>query len=247
MATTTTEEFDVETFRNLIGKFDSNQAGGGDTAFRKAVILCTKYGVGFCEAVGMAFGQGDDRTADLEAENATLREDLEQTKQGGDELADALAQAKQTIAGLQNRQTQERGERHMGFKTGLKACFRHIWSFAQFRLLALTLMIEVAIVAPMGGLCLAAALFLFIAWGVAQCRKQSFGQTFMKSLVYFSVITVGGMVIDGLHGELNSPVGLIVLLLATLLTLSRLNEWLCEQVRMRVWESNGVRLVRGWF
>lgn len=244
---TTTEDFDLETFRTLVAKFGSNQAGGGDTAFRKAVILCTKYGLGFDEAAAMAFGRGDGRTAELEAENAELRAEVERRKQGGDELADALGQANQTIAALQNRQTQERGEGHAGFKAGLKACFRHIWSFAQFRLLALTLMIEVAIVVPMGGLCLLPVLCLFIAWGVAQCRKQSFGQTFMKSLVYFSVIAVGGMVIDGVHGEFNSPVGLIVLLLAMLLTLSRLNEWLCEQVRMRVWESNGVRLVRGWF
>ena len=52
----------------------------------KAVLLCAKCGLRFSEAIALAFGQDCERVAKLEAENAELR-------RGGDELADALAEA----------------------------------------------------------------------------------------------------------------------------------------------------------
>jgi DNA-binding XRE family transcriptional regulator len=248
MATTATEDFDLETFRNLVGKFDSNQAGGGDAAFRKAVILCTKYGLGFSEAAAMAFGQGDGNAAELEAENAELRAEVEQRKQGGDELADALGHAKQTIAALEHGQ--ERGEH----QTEIKALFRHAWEGPHFRLVRLTLMIAAVIMAagiteePMFSSHPLAAWFLLIvtaylfgSWSVALFRTYGFAQMLMKWVVYCSVVGVGCMALP------PSPVLLMVLLVAMVLTFSRLNEWLGKQVRMKVWESSRVRVVRAWF
>lgn len=251
MATITTEDFPVETFRTLVAKFNSDQAGGGDTAFRKSVILCAKYGLGFDEAAVMAFGQDDGRMAQLEAENAGLREEVERRKQGGDELADVLEREKEKVAALENGQTQER--RGEG-QTEFKAWFRHAWEGPQFRLVRLTLMIAAMIAAagiteePMFSSHSFAARFLFIvtvylfgSWSVALFRRYGFAQMLMKWVVYCSVVAVGCMALP------PSPALLVVLLVATVLTLSRLNEWLSEQVRMKVWESNRVRAVRGWF
>src|ERR1035437_8241024 len=102
MATTETENgFDVETFRNVVALFDSNNAGEAGNSFRKAVLVCAKNGLSFVDAVAEAYGQQGESASELEAENAELRAEVERLKQGGDQLADALESAQEKLAALQ--------------------------------------------------------------------------------------------------------------------------------------------------
>jgi len=64
---------------------------------------CSQNRNPFGEAMAEAFGQ-DNGAEQLEAENAKLRAEVEQRKQGGDQLADALDQAKEKIAELEKQE-----------------------------------------------------------------------------------------------------------------------------------------------
>src|SRR5271169_4199309 len=87
MATVRAETFDVETFGKTVALFDSNNAGEAENAFRKAVLMCAKNGLHFCEAAGKAFGQGDG------SEVAELQEQLQQQEaQQANELSEAAGE-----------------------------------------------------------------------------------------------------------------------------------------------------------
>ncbi len=130
---------------------------------------------------------------------------------------------------------------------------RRAWVFPQFRLLVLTAMIgagagaaeagQYTLARVLGPLCL----FVFGAWSVAHFRKRGLAQMLMKWLVYGSVLMAGGMLVDSVDAD-RRPVALVAVLAAALvLTLSKLSEWLGEKIRVHVWESDAVRVVRGWF
>lgn len=133
MATVRAANFDVETFGKTVALFDSNNAGEAENAFRKAVLMCARKGLRFCEAAGMAFGQGDG------GEVADLQDQLQRQEA---EHANQLTEAAEEIERL-------RAELAGGTPEGehvidLPGRLRRAWRFPQFRLLVLTLMIEAA-------------------------------------------------------------------------------------------------------
>src|SRR5579864_7268047 len=86
MATVKAEIFDAEMFAKLVAMFDSNNAGEADNAFRKAVLMCAKNGLRFCDAAGMAFGQDGGEVAELQDQ---LRQ---QEAEHADQLTEAAAE-----------------------------------------------------------------------------------------------------------------------------------------------------------
>ena len=90
MATTTKNGLDVDAFREVLAGIDLKNPAKAELAVRKGVLMCAESGLSFGDACAEAYGQDDGRTAELETENATLRDEVERRKQGGDELADAL-------------------------------------------------------------------------------------------------------------------------------------------------------------
>lgn len=247
MATARAETFDVETFGKLIALFDSNNAGEVEAAFRKAVLLCAKNGLRFCDAAGMAFGQDG-------GEASELREQLQQQEaEHASQLTEAAAEVERLrgqVAGLQAELNEEMPEgEHV---IDLPGRLRRAWVFPQFRLFVLTLAIGTGAAAGQrsdslgkffGILCL----FLFGAWSVAQFRKRGIAQMFLKWLVYAAVLMPGGILMDNVDAGNRPPVFLGVLVAALLLTLMKVSEWLGEKIRVHVWESEPVRRVRRWF
>jgi len=248
MATVRAEMFDVEMFGKLVALFDSNNAGEAGNAFRKAVLMCEKNGLHFCDAAGMAFGQGDG------GEATELRDELRrQEAQHADQLTEAAAEIERLrdqVAALSGNGGGDGEEEHV---IDLGGRLRRAWRFPQFRLFVLTVMVAAGfgvasaqaygMARIIGGLCL----FVFGAWSVAQFRKRGLGQMFMKWLVYCGVLMLGGMLADGADVQNRPAVFLCVLAVALVLTLSKVSEWLSERVRVHVWESDPVHVVRAWF
>ena len=240
MATAQAVNFDVETFAKLVALFDSNNAGEAENAFRKAVLICAKNGLHFCEAAGMAFGQGDG------GEVAELQEQLRQQEaEHANQLTEAAAEIERLRAELAGEAPE--GEHVID----LPGRLRRAWVFPQFRLLVLTVMIAAAGAASrhealakfFGALCV----FLFGAWSVAQFRKRGLGQMFLKWVVYGVSLMLCGMAVDGADAGNKAAVFLAILAAALVLTLSKVSEWLGERIRKHVWESEPVHVVRGWF
>lgn len=240
MATVRAETFDVETFAKAVALFDSNNAGEAENAFRKAVLMCARKGLRFCEAAGMAFGQGDG------GEVADLQDQLQrQEAEHANQLTEAAAEIERLRAELAGGTPE--GEHVID----LPGRLRRAWRFPQFRLLVLTLMLAAASAAhhhdTLAGLIGFVCLFLFAAWSVAQFRRRGLGQMFMKWVVYCAVLMLGGRLVDGIEADNRSVAFLGVLAVALVLTLSKFSQWLCERVRVHFWESHPVHTVRGWF
>jgi len=270
MAATKTETGFVETFRNLVTRFDDNQPGGGETAYRKSVILCAKNGLSFVDAAARSFGQEDGRTAELETENAELREEVERRKQGGDELADALTKARQEIAALQGRG--ESGGRVWSTKSLLLALAGVIvgriglymalgeklpepgpssWAAASAALPAPGFVPWLAnMVLVLSGA------WLLAQWHRAQHAADGWGQLVMKWLVLglglflASVIFFGGPPWDTSVFQRAPVPALVVTVLAVLLVLSKFTERLAEKTaaRAEAFSMRGaVSWLMGWF
>ncbi len=82
--------FDKELFSKLVLLMDSPNEFERKRAEGRAVEMCIAWGVRFCDMAGQAFGQSGKRVAELEAQ-------LEQSRRGGDELADELLRQENTI------------------------------------------------------------------------------------------------------------------------------------------------------
>jgi hypothetical protein len=240
VSTVRAETFDLELFGKLVALFDSSQAGEAESAFRKAVIMCARNGIRFSDAAQFAFGQGNE-------ESAALQEQLRQLEA---EHASQLAEAATEIERLRSELAGEtpEGEHVIDFPGRL----RRAWVFPQFRLLVLTALIAAtsSIAQDHDGLARffgAVCVFLFGAWSVAQFRKRGIGQMFMKWIVYAASLMLGGMLADSVDVANRPAVFLAALAVALILTLSRLSGWLGEKIRIHVWDSEPVHLVRGWF
>ncbi len=249
MATVKAEKFDVEAFGKMVALFDSNNAGEAENAFRKAVLICAKNGLRFADAAGMAFGHDDG------GEVAELRDQLQRQEA---EYAGKLTWSAEEIQRLNGELAAALSDRAEGERShDFKGWLRRMWVFPQFRLALMAAVhvtgIAVVQILPVGPLFLLADLCLFVAWSIAQGRKEGLGQMLMKWVVYFSASAICIMVFFlafQVHG--NDRLTMFACLVAAqvvavVLTLSRLSEWLCERVRVNVWESNPVHVVRGWF
>jgi hypothetical protein len=246
MGTVRAESFDVETFGKTVALFDSNNAGEAENAFRRAVLMCAKNGLRFCDAAGMAFGQSDN------GEVAELQDRLRQQEaQHANQLTEAAEEVERLRGEVAALSGINAGGEHV---IDLGGRLRRAWVFPQFRLLVLTVMIAAGVSAErvflrhdtLARLFGAVCLYVFGAWSVAQFRRRGLGQVFLKWLVYASVLVGGGMLIES--AELDRfPAVFGVLAAALVLTLSKFSELLGEKIRMNVWESNPVHVVRGWF
>jgi hypothetical protein len=102
----TRAQFDLETFKKLVARFDSNHAAEAETAFRKAMTMCVQAHLRFCDAVSQAYAQGN-REAELESELAAVREHLDQREREGAALADARDRLEQEFVAYRQRAEQE--------------------------------------------------------------------------------------------------------------------------------------------
>lgn len=236
-------DFDVEGFGKIVALFDSDKVGEAQNAFTKAVLLCRKYGLRFCDAAGMAFGQGDSgNVAELEAQ-------LRDSAEGWDQAQAEIERLRAEVAAAHSGEEMPEGEHVID----LPGRLRRWWRFWQFRLFVLTVAIGAgagfadAHFDALAVVCRWLCLFLFGAWSVAQFRKSGFGQMLLKWLVYGAVVLAGAAAIDNVDASARQPVFLLVLVAALLLTLSKVSRWLGGLIRAHVWESKPVRTVRGWF
>lgn len=94
MATAANKSFDQDLFCKLVLLMDSPNEFERQRATAQALQMCTARSVRFCDMVAHGFGKGSKRVAELEAE-------LEETRRGGDELAEALRRREETIAEFQ--------------------------------------------------------------------------------------------------------------------------------------------------
>jgi hypothetical protein len=247
MATVKEETFDGETFGKLVALFDSNNAGEAENAFRKAVLMCAKNGLRFCDAAGMAFGHDGDEVEKLEDQLELLEAEY------AGKLTWAAEEIQRLNTELAAALSGNGGDGEGAHVIDLGGRLRRAWVFPQFRLTLLVLVMMARMVIayalpPATPLFSLTGLCLSVAWSVAQFRKQGLGQLLMKWVVFVSSIWIGVAIGQSFGISIDKgPIGLVVLLAALVLTLSRLSEWLCERVRVHVWGSNPVHVVRGWF
>jgi hypothetical protein len=260
-ATITQDGFDLDAFRKLVARFDSGHAGDVDTAVRRAVLMCAENGVGFGEAMTEAFGQ-TDASSTLQKENLELRAEVERRKSGGDELAEALAQAQREVAALQRREDSD----------------------GHLRSAKTLLLMLVAVIAVRAGLFIGlgegrppggtyppgpgfapwianTALVLSGAWLLQQWhRTEHAADGWLQLLMKWAILASGlflaaAMFFGGAPWDASvyhrAPVpALITALLAVLLTLSKFTERLAERVPVAL-GSLSLRgtfaWLRGWF
>lgn len=96
----------------------------------------------------------------------------------------------------------------------------------------------------LNALCIA----LFLLWSLGQFRKRGLAQVFLKWAVFFPALAACELVRGGLAGSGDDwraiAGGLAVVMV---LTFSKISEWLGRQIRLRVWETRPVAIVKGWF
>ena len=233
-------DFDVEGFGKIVAMFDSDKVGEAQNAFTKAVLLCRKHGLRFCDAASMAFDSG--KAAELEAQ-------LRQSAEGWDQAQAEIERLRAEVAAAHSGEEMPDGEHVID----LPGRLRRWWRFWQFRLFVLTVAIGAGAGFANGGVNALARLLgllcplLFVAWSVAAFRKLGFAQMLLKWLVYGAALLPGAAALDNLDASARPPVFLLVLAVALVLTLTKVSAWLGGLIRVHVWESEPVRVVRGWF
>jgi hypothetical protein len=259
---TKTGGFDAEIFKKLVALFDSSNAGEAENAFRKAVLMCAKYGLRWREAIAAAFGQNDERAAQLEAENAGLREELERRKEDGDELADALERAQEKLA-ARDRQGEPGGRvwsprilllvlvgvivTRIGLYKGL-GVGRPIGSYHAATAFGTWLANAVFVVA---------GLWLLAKWNHAQYRADGWRQLVMKWTVLGAGLGLAALLFFNgppweAHGYYSgAPVpALVVAVLTVLLVISKFTERLIEKMSATIASFSmrrAVSWITGWF
>lgn len=237
-------DFDVEGFGKIVALFDSDKVGEAQNAFTKAVLLCRKHGLRFCDAAGMAFGNADAVRQQLETEfNAEVEKMMQAALKLRQQNDDLRAQ-------LEERADDTPEGEHV---IDLPGRLRGWWRFWQFRLFVLTVAIGAGagagearlqgLAAVLGWLCF----FLFVCWSVAAFRKLGFGHMLLKWLVYGAVLLAGAAAVNNMDASARPPVFLLALVAALLLTLSKVSRWLGGLIRLHIWESHPVHVARGWF
>jgi hypothetical protein len=235
--------FDVEGFGKIVALFDSDKVGEAQNAFTKAVLLCRKHGLRFADAAGMAFGNADAVRQQLESQ---FNAEVERMKQ-------AAMKLRQENDDLRAQLEEEDGDTEGEHVIDLPGRLRRAWRLWKFRLFVLTVVIGAAAGAGasrsigLAGVLGWLSLFLFGCWSVALFRKTGFAQMLLKWLVYGVVLLAGGAAVGNLDASTRPPVFLFVLALALVLTLTKISKWLGGLIRVHVWESEPVRVVRGWF
>jgi hypothetical protein len=173
---------------------------------------------------------------------AEMQEQLERSTQAMEQLQDALTQERETSAGLREElaAVQSGGGRQ---GKGLRWFFAEIWSYPQFRMLLVALVVAVWLAGSekLGAGNLAFAVFavlLFCKWAEGVYRKLGPGQLVLKCIAaILGLVVVFASFFGGNQPEVAFP----VLVLVALLVMSKATERLAES------DMALVRFVREWF
>lgn len=245
MATAKAESFDVETFGKTVALFDSNNAGEAENAFRKAVLLCAKNGLRFCDAAAMAFGQGDG------GEVAALQEQLQRERaENASRVTEAAAEVQRLRAEVAELRAalEDRERRVWHFLRSPKPFLLAVWALVAVLLLAgpeidhgLLFYVYFAAVACAG--------VLLEHWAIAQWRVGLW-LFVVKSVVLLWPLRVFTwyMALSQRNYYDMRPVmvpALIGFSLPMLLLVSPFCEWLAAG--MSAFVRHPVLTVRGWF
>jgi hypothetical protein len=233
---------DVGQFGKVVALFDSDKLGEAESAFRKALLMCKAEGLRFCDVAGEAFGKV---SAD-EAEQ--MRRDVMAAAAKVEELRGHKTQLEAEVTKLREELTEKEnpeGEHVID----LPGRLRHAWRFWKFRLFVLTVAIGAGVAAGKhaAGVFAVLCVFLFGCWSAALFRKMGFAQLLLKWLVYGVVLLAGAAALDNVDVSARPPVFLLALAVALVLTLTKISKWLGGLIRERIWESELVRRIRGWF
>ena len=177
-----------------------------------------------------------------------MREELERSAADHEKMRTALQQEQQTSARLreENARLHERQNDDGGRRDGrgLRWFFAEVWSYAQFRMLAVALVVAAWLAASRndigaGNFAFAlSAAFLFCKWGEGVYRKLGPGQLVLKCMA--AIFGLVGMC-AALFGGNQPGVAVAVLTFTALLVMSRATERLAES------DMALVRFVRDWF
>jgi hypothetical protein len=99
--------------------------------------------------------------------------------------------------------------------------------------------------AALNTLCIA----LFLLWSLGQFRKRGLAQVFLKWAVFFAALALSELVRGELVSELDRDWRVIAveLVLVMVLTFTKISEWLGRQIRVHIWQTRPVAIVKGWF
>jgi hypothetical protein len=89
---------------------------------------------------------------------------------------------------------------------------------------------------------------LFLLWSLGQFRKRGLAQLLLKWAVFFPTLAVCELVRDELLGlGRDWQVIAIELCLVMVMTFTKISEWLGRQIRVHIWQTRPVAIVKGWF
>jgi hypothetical protein len=231
----------------------------------------------FFEAAALAFGTGNaerdrfqNRIAQLESQIAAMDSAAGQKQVEMAQLADQFIAAKKQIAQLIARSKRKTQRGTYDFHELL----RDLWTLPQIRLICLTLFLigEMTIFwrfetaanskafEQMHLLFVPVAAVLFAKWTALQYREEGLLQLLVKWALFllgaissFGVLrscwpweTVSAGTVGG-GDATRLVVSIFVLAFFSIVTLSRLSEWLVEEVGAKLWESQPIQTVRGYF
>lgn len=178
---------------------------------------------------------------------AEMQEQLERSTRAMQQLQDALTQERETSAGLREQLAHGNDDAGMRDGRGLRWFFAEIWSYPQFRMLAVSLVVAAWLAASKnlgaGNVAFGVvAALLFCKWAEAVYRKLGPGQLVLKCMA--AIFGLAGMC-AAFFGE-SEPgaafaAALAVLTFTALLVMSKATERLAES-GMAV-----ARFVREWF
>jgi hypothetical protein len=205
-----------------------------------------------------------------------MREELERSAAEIEKLRKAYISERDQSARLREQLRSGREERNTGGRNDgyeeqhvidLWGRLRDAWWYPNFRLFVLMLavfgnavyvpklLLLLAVVPHSGyvaqygqGTLNALCIGLFLLWSLGQFRKRGLAQVVLKWAVFFSALAVCELVrgeLAGLGGDWRAiAAGLAVVMV---LTFTKISEWLGRQIRVRVWETRPVAIVKGWF
>ena len=188
----------------------------------------------------------------IDADDADeMREELDRSAADHEKMRTALQQEQQTSARLreENARLHERqdddGVGRQG--RGLRWFFTEVWSYPQFRMLAVALVVAAWLAASKnlgaGNFAFAlSAAFLFCKWAEGVYRKLGPGQLVLKCMAaIFGLVGMCVAFFGGSEPGAALAAALAVLTLTALLAMSRATERLAES------DMALVRFVREWF
>lgn len=176
-----------------------------------------------------------------------MRDELDRSAADMEKMRAALAQEQETSARLREQLSGQNDIGGVREGRGLRWFFAAVWSYPQFRMLAVALTVAAWLAASKnlgaGNFAFAlSAAFLFCKWAEAVYRKLGPGQLVMKCMAaIFGLVGMCAAFFGGSEPGAALAAALAVLTVTALLVMSRATERLAES------GSALVRFVRDWF